>query len=358
MTLKVDKNTKVFILSPMSPIIGGVELLHQLGYNLRKFMGIETYMYYYPTSPKVKQKENSYNIPPVETIPDEYYNILIIPEVFTHLDILKNLKSIRKVMWWLSVDNYFWEYLSSKKFCFLQRGINKIYRIFFKSEIYNIPILLQNRINKLNNMIKNNILVREAYIHLVQSAYAENYLLKSGIREDIIYYLSDYINEDFLAKPFSIKEKENIVVYNYRKGYSFTKHIINSAPDIKFIPLLNMTRFQVIEVLRRAKVYIDFGNHPGKDRPPREAAISGCCVITGKRGSAAFFEDVPIPDGYKFDDRKENIPKIVEKIKDCLENYNERYKDFANYREIIKKEPEKFIKDMKKIFIISGKNGK
>ncbi|HOL22470.1 MAG TPA: hypothetical protein PLQ41_06420, partial [bacterium] len=123
------------------------------------------------------------------------------------------------------------------------------------------------------------------------------------------------------------------------------------ASNIKFVPLISMSRMQVIETLKKAKVYIDFGNHPGKDRIPREAAIMGCCVITGKRGSAAYFEDVPIPEKYKFEDKKENIPKIIERIRDCLENYNERYKDFDNYREIIRKEPEKFVEDMKKIFV-------
>lgn len=54
--------------------------------------------------------------------------------------------------------------------------------------------------------------------------------------------------------------------------------------------------------MSKSKVYIDFGNHPGKDRIPREAAISGCIVITGKRGAAAFAEDVCIPETYKFDE--------------------------------------------------------
>jgi hypothetical protein len=107
----------------------------------------------------------------------------------------------------------------------------------------------------------------------------------------------------------------------------------------------------VIKTLQKAKVYIDFGNHPGKDRIPREAAILGCCVITGKRGSAAFFEDVPIPDEYKFEDKEKNIPKIIDKIKDCLENYEKRYEDFDYYREVIKNEPQKFIEDLRKIFI-------
>jgi hypothetical protein len=112
-----------------------------------------------------------------------------------------------------------------------------------------------------------------------------------------------------------------------------------------------MTKEEIIKTLQRAKVYIDFGNHPGKDRIPREAAILGCCVITGKRGSAAFFEDVPIPDEYKFEDKEENIPKIIEKIKDCFRNFEERYKDFEYCREVIRNEPQKFVEDIKKIFV-------
>jgi len=65
-----------------------------------------------------------------------------------------------------------------------------------------------------------------------------------------------------------------------------------------------MPREEVIKLLQKAKVYIDFDYHPRKDRLPREAAILGCCVITRKRGSAKFFEDVPIPDEYKFEDKE------------------------------------------------------
>jgi hypothetical protein len=64
-----------------------------------------------------------------------------------------------------------------------------------------------------------------------------------------------------------------------------------------------------------------------------------------------FFEDVPIPEEYKFEDKEENIPKIIEKIEDCFENFEERNKDFDYYREVIKNEPQKFLEDLKKIFI-------
>jgi hypothetical protein len=41
----------------------------------------------------------------------------------------------------------------------------------------------------------------------------------------------------------------------------------------------------------------------------------------------------------------------MDKMKDCFENYEERYKDFDYYREVIKNEPQKFIEDLKKIFV-------
>lgn len=75
----------------------------------------------------------------------------------------------------------------------------------------------------------------------------------------------------------------------------------------------------------------------------------GCCVVTEKK-AAKYFEDVPIPEEYKFEDKKENIPLVVEKIKDCFKNFEMHYKNFENYRNIIKSEPERFIKDLKNIF--------
>lgn len=185
----------------------------------------------------------------------------------------------------------------------------------------------------------------------MQSHYALNHLVNKEINKENIFYLSDYLNINFIKAEAKLSNKDNIVVYNPKKGFNFTKKIINYAKDVNFIPIVNMTRHEVIETLQRAKVYIDFGNHPGKDRIPREAAILGCCVITNKRGSAAFYDDVPIPEGYKFEDKDENIPLIINKIKDCFEYFEERYKDFDYYRILIKQEPQNFIEDLKRLYV-------
>ena len=71
-----------------------------------------------------------------------------------------------------------------------------------------------------------------------------------------------------------------------------------------------------------AKVYVDFGNHPGKDRIPREAALCGCRVVTNLRGAAAYREDVELDDCLKFD---ESVPPeiIVNEVNTLISAYEE-----------------------------------
>lgn len=75
-----------------------------------------------------------------------------------------------------------------------------------------------------------------------------------------------------------------------------------------------------------------------------------CCVITGKNGSAKFYKDVPIEEEYKFENKKENINKIVFAIEKCLKNYDIEVKKFNNYCEIISSEEEIFEKNIEEIF--------
>jgi len=352
MSINLYHDSIVYIMAPANAATGGPELLHQLAYHLREDLKINTYMYYIPCdhpSP-IHSEYQQYNNPFARRIEDKEKNILIVPEIANTIVTLKEYSKIKKCIWWLSVDNfYLTTLLSGKKNFFFYKAINKIWKIFFKSPLINIEMKIYKKVD--SNLIKLPKEIKNVNFYLVQSFYALNHLISKGIQKEKILYLSDYLNENFLKTKTELFKKENIVVYNPKKGYNFTKKIIERTKDIEFVPIINMTRQQVVETLKKAKVYIDFGNHPGKDRIPREAAILGCCVITGKRGSAAFYEDVPIPKEYKFDERNKNIPEIINKIRDCFENFDERYKDFDHYREVIKQEPQKFVEDLKKIFV-------
>ncbi len=350
--ITLGKDSKVYVLCPAGIATGGPENLHQLAFSLRKELGIDAYLYYIPPnhpSPVPKPYE-IYQVPFVRQIEDSKLNVLISPEADPLLNIMKQHGGVKKAIWWLSVDNYFldWSSLSSPAYL-LNRLILSLSMKFFKRPLTDI----EKRTPRKRGSSLDAGRLPDVLCHLVQSKYAESFLVKNGINPDRVAPLSDYLNEDVLRAADEPSVKTDVVLYNPMKGYSFTRRIISSAENTgikaRFTAIWKMTRNEVIETLKRAKVYMDFGNHPGKDRIPREAAIMRCCVITGRRGSAAYHEDVPIPDEFKFEDKNENIPLIVEKIRDCLENHEERLGAFEPYRMHIRNQKSTFMEELKRI---------
>jgi len=166
-----------------------------------------------------------------------------------------------------------------------------------------------------------------------------------------IHFLGDYIDKRFFDIDVNRAKREDLVAYNPSKGKKFTESLIKASPgSIRYEPIINMSRNDVIRLLLRSKIYVDFGFHPGRDRIPREAAVLGCCVIASMRGSAAFVEDLPIASGYKFVDNKKNIRAISGLIQDCLSNYSGRTNDFASYRQVIASQESEFENDVLRIF--------
>ncbi|MGN8864743.1 hypothetical protein ACTNET_07665 [Lactobacillus amylovorus] len=333
----------IYILCPTDVKTGGTELLHQLAFQLNdKQKKIRAQVVYYG-------KES--NVAPVEAfkkyvgnnwrkeseIKDNNEDIFVIPE--TGLSEFNKFKVGKKYIWWLSVDNFY-----NSGF----NGYGRIMDMIKKLGIYHsIGGIVKGRVKNYKNEIK------KADFHLFQSYYAENFLKENGIPKNKRAYLSDYINDLYVQNSGKALEhsRKNVVLYNPKKGLRFTKKIINKSPTwIKWIPLINMSNTEVYENLISGKLYIDFGNHPGKDRFPREAAISGCCILTDKKGSAAYYKDIPILEKYKFEDKEENIDRIIKQIEFCLKNYSSTIDDFEGYREYIKQEKASFKKDVDKVF--------
>ena len=190
-------------------------------------------------------------------------------------------------------------------------------------------------------------LVESSDINAYQSEYARLFLTSHGFANKVP--LSDYINQEYLLRHTS-GNREREVLYNPKKGFAFTAKLIKQAPDINWIPLQNFTRQQMKQKLGEAMVYIDFGNHPGKDRIPREAAMSGCCIITSKRGSAGNSIDVPIPEEYKYEDAQKNVLSVLQIIRSIFDNYEVHYENQKLYRERIKTEKNTFEEEIKNLF--------
>ena len=329
------KFNNIYILCPGALKTGGPELLHQLNYQINKLSSsICSHVVYFKNvkSPVVKEFKKYLNSDWLleKDIIDEPQNLIIFPE--TALSEFTNFHYAKKFIWWLSVDNYLCN--NSLSFVCNEFGIRTALHYYINGTIRD-----------------RSKLIKMADLNLCQSYYAVDFLKKQGISN--IKLLSDYLNDFYIEnyKDFLKSNRKNIVLYNPKKGFKFTKKIIDASPDINWVPLVGMSNDQVLNYLKTSKVYIDFGNHPGKDRLPREAAICGCCIITGKKGAAAFKEDIPISETYKFDDKASSIPYIVKKIRLLLKNYDEIVKDFEPYRKQIINEKSQFIQECKTIFI-------
>lgn len=333
--MKIKKETTIYVLCPAYIKSGGPELLHQLVKKLNDNK-IQAYITYYninKNNKNYRSKEfdkytNQYK--EINEIEDNENNIIVMPETVEAIKNTKKIKFAKKVIWWLSVDNFL-----------------KGYRIKTPLKVQTffgyVKLLLKGKITFSFNAI------RKADYHLCQSKYATEFLKKHNIENYL--YLSDYLNDTYLKiKEEQWGNKENIVLFNPKKGKKFTNKIIKTAPQLNWIPIQNLSTEQVKELLLKSKVYIDFGHHPGKDRFPREAAMCGCCIITGKKGAAKYYEDVSIEDEFKFEDKEKNINKIIERIVLCLNDYDNQNRKFNNYRNIISKEKEKFIKEVEEIF--------
>lgn len=339
----MGKFDKIYVLAPYNYATGGVELAHQLVDYLRRKneKAFICYVDGYNTlvaNANITASYCKYDIATCAEIEDKSENILILPEIY--FGWIQKYTEIQLGCWWMSVDNYY-------KNCCIRDAI------FFNSSWANIKqqikLYICNRLYERDKNLGSISLLRKnenRIIHLYQSHYAQYHLYSLGFSK--VLPLSDYINSDLNICDKNIA-KQDIVLYNPAKGYVYTEKVIKRMPEVHFIPLKGLTREQLNNMFDKAKLYIDFGNFPGKDRLPREAVLHHCCVITGKKGAAHFYEDVPILEQYKFGIG--SITAIVESIKHILSNYQEFDHDFDFYRHRIRQEEQIFYSEIEEIFL-------
>ena len=340
---------KLYMVLPAFFKTGGTELGHQLVKTVLNFKvgGVEAKVAYKntekgkaPLNPAFSEYINDWVA--FEDIEDDSESIIVFPEIY--IDCIPSYQNAICGIWWMSVDNY-WNQTSFK------RDLLHQYQTY-GGKLNSFLHATKGLFGFHHKMRRN---VKKVKFHLYQSEYARQFLIEKKLSP--AYPLSDYINDLYLNSTFNLENREDIVLYNPKKGFDFTKKIIEKAPDLHWAAIKDMTNDEVFDLLNKSKVYIDFGNHPGKDRFPREAAMSGCCVITGKRGAAQNLIDINIPEKYKFEDKEDNIDAIISQIRDILCNYNSKIDDFQNYRRQIAGEKKQFEEDAAKFireFIIDG----
>ena len=302
-----------YILCPENIVTGGTELAHQLCHEIRE-NGYDAMMYYTkatgedeePQDAETPEKFRKYCDCHAMSFSeaDKDGNVVIVPESIT--DWAFFFRKAKVAIWWMSVDNF--KYLGNDKY-----------------------------INSLNQVAK---------YHLVQSMYAAEYLRKNNIQEDKLFWLSDYIGEIYLRFILQPEYRKDVILFNPKKGFDEVQPLINKCTFAEWKPLINMTEEEMVLNMQTAKLYVDFGKHPGKDRIPREAAACGCCVRTNKKGSAKYKEDVPIDEEYKFDEPLD-YKAIENKIHEILGDFSNHFARFNEYRNMISVEKEYFREDTK-----------
>lgn len=308
---------EIYVLCPGHIVSGGPELLHQLVAELRR-INRQAYIVYYPSNREwtTPPEYERYGCPVALSPPDRKDVAVIVPEVATRF--LDSFNQAKRIIWWLSVNNY--------RGSFENMVMKKLW---------------------IKRTIDSAISSPSSVFHLFQSRYAEEFVRQRFKATG--WMLSDYLADEFLTQN-TYHHKLDLVAFNPTKGFRTTRRIIRQAPHIHFEPLIKMSRSEVRSMLASAKIYIDFGYHPGKDRIPREAAMSGCVVIVGRRGSAEYSDDVPIESMYKCPTLPWRSRDIVHLIDAVLSNYQKHYDSQHTYRTLIRREREVFTNQVRDLF--------
>ncbi|WP_261510071.1 hypothetical protein [Chryseobacterium paludis] len=320
--------SKIIIFCPPNSVTGGPEALHQLADKLYHLHIKNVFMHYIPKRKNAKPKNYSvYHTSEIDIVEDNSKNILIIPESMTFL--VKKYPESQKIIWWLSVD--FYKVLMDHRI----RKQNIFTKLFYKQkdkEYYfeNLPNVFQ----------------------WAQSYRSSVYIKKHGIPENQIDFVCDYINPSFLQnKGTIVKDLSNKkVLYNPRKGKKEISQLIKNSPELNWVPIQNMNADQIKDLMSQSLLYVDFGENPGRDKMLRESVSQDCCIVSGKNGSSIYYEDLMIPDDYKFSFSEDKIPEIIKKIKEILENYNEHIPYFSLYKKMVLDEEISFEEKLKEIF--------
>lgn len=323
--MKPKYNT-ILVTCPGNATTAGPEAIHQLVSDLNR-IGAPAAVVYFPFNKKFTTPEEykKYQAP-VKGYSDNLGDLIIFPEIVTTYALC--VKNADAAIWWMSVNNFTCE------------RYGNIFRDKFR--------YFKNLLKGLRPL--KGIIALKDLTHYAQSHYAQNFLKINGITSS---FLSDpipfYTEQSYLAS-LNLSEffnRKNLILYNPNKGRKFNQYLINRFKKYSFFPLQGYNRNELAEIFLKSKLYIDFGHHPGKDRLPREAAIHGCCVITGVHGSAQNSFDINIPTQYKIDSKNNNFDELFEiQVNRIFSSYEECSKDFKDYRATISNEQIEFDKQI------------
>ena len=195
-----------------------------------------------------------YRTEPAAEAPNAPGNVIVLPETLLHLTPYFDKATV--LIWWLSVDNAF-------------AALSQI---------------------NLNHLRKPNV------FHAAQSQYANRFIVSLGLTPAAGAFLTDYtVDLRAYATPLPMAERPKLVAFNAtpHKVIADLDAIIAQVraidSEIECVRVQGMDRCDLATLFATARVYVDLGNFPGKDRMPREALSMGCSPLTARVGAGREF---------------------------------------------------------------------
>jgi len=358
---------KVYIVAPAKVYTGGPTALFQLCHVLRRVFRIDSYMAFYNMELHEDPVHDNYKYfqcpwVSIDDVYDSIDNVIIVPETATF--ILQKFNNIKKIIYWLAVDNYVLTNCVSKNL--------KIKFIWFVLKNYpydlfslNFKIIKKSYLRFYWNSFcpsyvielikRGEVKIPRVDLHIAQSNYARIFLEGCHIDKNSIVLINEPIEEEFLnmARKVDLDGKCDVITWNSRKAYPVAFRLAKLLRRrFKVIDLYNVGKRNMIKVLSISKIFIDIGFHPGRDRPVREAVALGNLALVNDHGGYYFEEDCPIPAKFKIRCNLDYLFKvdpreIYENIVFWINNFDEYIKEFEGMRKYIVSEPQLFISNVK-----------
>jgi hypothetical protein len=318
--LPLSRFRQVVIFCPVA-ITGGPEAIHQLSQSLNA-IGVDGYIVYVGGGQRMRITQSSIEVltPPHEDMVRAYAayeprfrsqiaiderTLVILPESLARHN--SRLTAGGVAIWWLSVDNAF--------------------------------RALSIRVDDPEAQMAQ-ILGRPDLIHLHQSAYARDWLRAQGVER--LHALSDYTSPIFTAEIAKAPSSKPIASCNGVKGSELAEIFFARHPQFEALALCNYAKPELKAIFGERMLYVDFGHFPGKDRLPREAAISGSIVFVHRVGAAAGDEDFPLPDDFKFTEPDVTSGALLRRLEAVIADPVAHWDRQDRFRSLVAREKARF----------------
>jgi hypothetical protein len=282
---------RLAVICPANAVTGGPEAVHQLVDAANMIEPGSAAMCYVPykTNHTVTPAYRHYNIPIIQKHEIPADALVVLPEIWP--EYAYEFQQ-RCALWWLSVDNY---------------GAHA------QTDLTRIDL----------NLCQSDY----AYQHTAQ--YPQPRMM-----------LTDYINTPTIKDSRRYQQ----IVLNPAKNAGLLG-AFQATTRHPIIELRNLDRYGVARTFAESSIYIDFGHHPGRDRPPREAAHHGCVLFTTPHGAAGYPDDMPL-DPWFFFHTLDELHDKVNHLFNSKQALQEAQNKQAPYREWIDGQKNVFINEV------------